>query len=141
MNREQNSKLVTSFGDHFQLMYGIEVGHFAKRIEDKKLADFCQQFNISARHTGYTLSMTEKTLNGIYKIILRNFNKNLTVPVAFLDRTIFLDATEEDWRKISESMFFYLQNTWRKFMAKHIDEYRGYLNATLVLNQSNESSI
>lgn len=141
MNREQNSELVISFGDHLQLMYGVEMGTFAKRIEDKKLVDFCQQFNIAARHTGYSLSMTEKTSNSVYKIIFRNFNKRISVPAAFLDHTVFLDATEEEWKEINEQIFFYLQKEWRKFMAKHIDEYRGYINTTLVLNKCNESAI
>jgi len=141
MNRQENSELVTAFGDHFQLMYGVDVGHFAKKIDDEKLRDFCSKINHAARHTGCSLSIPENALNNSYRVILRNFNKRYVVCVALLDHTIFIDANDEQWKEINDGIFFYLQTEWRKFMAKHIAEYRGHLNTTLILNQCDESLI
>ena len=137
MNREKNSELVTSFGDHLQLMCGIDAGSFAKRIDNEHLKSFCKQFNIAARHTEYALEATET-----YQIFLRNFNNQIVVKVYLLDHTVFLDATDEQWKTIREDIFNYLQNEWRKYMAKHIAEYRDHFNTTLILNQcENETAI
>lgn len=140
MNSRTNLELVEEFGDKVQLNYGKEFGYFANRITDEQLMYFCEDVNITtfAVLKGYHLSVEfYNDMLTTSRIFLKNYYNNLCVEVKLLDHTVFINATNAEWRKIERTIFEIILKVWRKFLSKHIPEYKEHFNNTLVLDQQN----
>jgi hypothetical protein len=60
---------------------------------------------------------------------------SLRVSVRLLDHSIFIEANENDWTKISKALFYSLQEEWKNFLTLHISEYKEHMRKTTILAQ------
>ena len=133
MNSVDNLQIISEYGDHIQLAYGAEFGYYASQMDCNVISKFCNIFNNqeSMKLMGFTLKPISS--ENPYTLSLQNLYLNLNVDVKLLDHSVFIQAKEEDWKHINKDVFNTLQAGWRKFLAKHIVDYRDHFNNSYVL--------
>lgn len=130
MNNIKNLQIISEFGDHIQLAYGAEFGYYASQMDYDLILTFCENFN-AKNLQNYKLSLVSQehphTLN------LRNEFTGLNVSIKLLDHSIFIQAKEDDWKKIDKHTFNLIQTSWRRFLANNIVGYREHFNNSCIL--------
>ena len=133
MNRNRNLEIVNEYGDQIQLQFGTEFGYFASQMDFELIMEFCHEFNSDSwiKLNGYRLSIISR--ENFYKLGFTNTLINLKSTATLLDHTVFIEAKDEDWKKIDKKSFSLLQSKWRLFLAKNIKGYREHFNNSCIL--------
>ena len=103
MNKNDNLNIVKHVGDMLQFEYGNEFGFFANQINRIKLVEFCEYFNSDSwtQTNGYFIDA--KFSKDDSHVMLFKTDGSLRVLVRLLDHTVYIEATEFDWLKISST--------------------------------------
>lgn len=133
MNSIENLQIISEYGDHIQLAYGAEFGYYASQMDCNLISKFCSIFNDkdSMKLMGFALKPISS--ENPHTLCLQNLYTNLNVNVKLLDHSVFIQAKEDDWKKINKDVFNILQISWRKFLAINIVDYRDHFNNSYVL--------
>lgn len=133
MNRNRILEIVHEYGDQIQLNFGTEFGYFASQLDFEDILNFCEEFNTInlVKLNGYRLSVISS--ENPYMLNFTNYYTNLNSTAKLLDHTVYIEAKNEDWKKIDKPAFSLLQSKWRNFLAKNIYGYREHFNSTCTL--------
>ena len=116
MNKNDNLRLIMSYGDDIQLEFGNEFGYYAKHITNDQLYKFCNEANINelVKKSGFMFTAYENKETNKMSIFAVNRDYGLSIPLKLLDNSLYFVANDNEWRLIDEDMFNAVQKIWRK---------------------------